>query len=65
MIERYLYDCLISFIGAWFLFIFSLSLWYWISGLCNYMYIKKRNRYSDKDAIFQPFNELKWKYWYR
>lgn len=62
MCERFLYDNLISFIGAWLLCILTLTLWYWIACICNMIYIKKYSIWN-KEHFFEPFNELKWKYW--
>ena len=64
MCQRYLYDNLISVIGAWLLFLITLSLWYWIACIANMNYIKKHSIWDKKDFL-QPFKELKWSYWNR
>lgn len=64
MINRFLYDNLISFIGAWFLFLITLSLWYWVACIINMIDIKKHSIWYHND-FFQPFNELRWTYWAR
>ena len=64
MCQRFLYDNIISFVGAWVLFIFTLSLWYWIAGLCNHFYIRKHSvSVSFVRNLFGPFKELLWSYW--
>lgn len=64
MCKRYLYDNLISIIGAYMLLIFTLSLWYWFSCIANMIYVKKHSIWNKRD-FFEPFEELKWKYWNR
>ena len=65
MIQRFLYDNLISFIGAWIIFLLTLSLWYWIAGILNHIYIKKRSISNGFKDILEPFRELNYKYWSR
>ena len=66
MIKRFLYDNLISFIGAWILFILTLSLWYWIAGIINHIHIKKRSiTHGFLNDVLEPFRELSFKYWSR
>ena len=62
MCERFLYDNLISFIGAWVLCIFTLTLWYWVSSIANMLYIKKHSVWNCND-FFEPWWELRWDYW--
>ena len=62
MCQRFLYDNLISFIGAWLLFLLTLSIWYWIACFCNMFYLKKHSVYTN-DEFLQPFHELRWRYW--
>lgn len=66
MCQRYLYDNLISFIGAWLLFIFTLSLWYWIACICNMHYVNKWSiGVRTLRDFLEPFHELTWSYWHK
>lgn len=66
MCRRFLFDNIISIIGAWLLLILTLGLFYLIFAICEYYYMKKHSYIeSFKEMLKQVFCELKYSYWNR
>lgn len=67
MCRRYLFDCLISVIGAWLLLILTLGLFYIIFAFCEYKYMKKHSydKPPFKEVLKQVKYEFTFKYWYK
>lgn len=67
MSRRYLFDGLISVIGAWLIFILTLGQFYIIFSICEYKYMNKHTfgKTYFKDVLRESLYELTFKYWYR